>query len=793
MKLFLGRCLTAWLALMFSVPALPQQVVSPIAPVQIQDPNKDAGSGAQQNSLQLPGNFSLTPGAKPAPASANLTVGNVSSGVWGAKGQLTTTCGGINQNGTVQAPCAPEPAHFESEAAGGCPAGTFLGIGTKTCWSCPAGYQGTDHPATGPRACSRQDDNVREQVFAAKFISKKACPAGSFFDPLNNGACWTCPTEYRRSAALVTASDACVSGTGANRQETFAEVLRDNGCQAGEIHDPRNGGECWLCPTGALRTANPITGERACRIPAGVVFASANEEGPKQCGPGQFYDPARSTNANVGNRIRAQFNNQVPPALAQTLGTNNGTCWTCPVGSKRRADAVWSDKACGGSLVNMQPADYEQPGLFRLDGGEEVALAIINERTTIDKLARAIAAEIKQPETKIVAATWDEIARTPQTSAVLLAAVYAKVDAAASNPQKATPAELRLVKSFAGAIQSHRTYIAQTALDAYNVWDKAQGYYKSQTTATIATAFDLGKPPDFAKISGEAIAIAAGINVVPSVGLTAIFFNPTLKNIIFPFRQGARKAATSAAKAVTEKVTEKITLRLAVELTAEAAAKTGMLLALSAGPQIIIGLFVELIQFAAEQALAVAYAKPKLEAALAQAKAPVDVGRMLATDQGSNEVDSQWATSMNGTAAPKALAQFASAAAAVSGQSQSVSRFSIVANDGRCLTPQQGGAVLAACGTIRWNSGPNGAALQVADTSLCLTAGSDNTSINLTACSTATPRPANQNWSYNPGNGWITSVSAQRCLDASSATAVTLTLCNARAPGTPTQRWTVRQ
>ena len=338
MKLFLGRCLTAWLALVFSVPALPQSATGQITPVQIQDPAKDSGSNTELNTLQIPGNFSLTPGTtNNAPSNTNLTIVSASSVSWGAKGQLTTTCGGINPNGTVQTPCPPVPAHFESEAIGGCPAGTFLGIGTKTCWSCPAGYERTIHPATGPRACSRQDNNVREQIFAAKFISKTACPAGSFFDPLNDGACWTCPDGYRRSTTLVSAADACVSGTGANRQESFAEVLRDNGCQPGEIHDPRNGGECWVCPAGALRTANPISGERACRVPAGVAFASANEEGPKQCGPGQVYDHARSTNANVGNRIRAQFNNQVPPALAQTLGTNNGTCWTCPVGSKRRS------------------------------------------------------------------------------------------------------------------------------------------------------------------------------------------------------------------------------------------------------------------------------------------------------------------------------------------------------------------------------------------------------------------------------------------------------------------------
>jgi|JI10StandDraft_1071094.scaffolds.fasta_scaffold105666_2 hypothetical protein len=756
------------------------------------------------------GNMTLTPTAPAAPVTtAPLIVSNVNTSVpWGQVGNVTSKCGGIRPDGTFQPECPPEPAIFMGESSGLCPAGTFASPGTKTCWSCPAGYIRSAYPISGPRACYKADPSVKAVTSPATFLSKKFCPAGSFWDAFEEGMCWSCPDGYRRSATLITAPDACIAGTGGNRLETFAEVVKDAGCRPGEIFDPRNGGECWACPTGQLRqVAFPITGPNACGAPAGIAFAEATDQGPRMCGPGQIFDNARTTNGHVAERVRKQFDYNVPPEIAATLGTPKGTCWTCPLGAKRRADPIWSDKACYGQSLGIVPAGYVQPGLFRLDGAEDVALAVIRERKSIERIATTFAETAQKSSAEMIAATWNEIKTRPQSSTILLLAVYERVEAALETPQSATPAEARLVASLAGSLQRYRTYLAQTALDSFDIYEQAQTHYRGQRDgSTLNSAMALGQKPDFERISVEAVVGAQGASWPASAFLGSVLLNPGFRKKVLPFKKkaaekGAKQAVEEglekAAKEALEKLAKKVGTTVAgkvAETIAAGALGAGILVAFSAGPQIIVGLVAELIQLGAEQAFAAAMARPKLLAKLSAAKAPVDLVRMYATEKGEYEVSHHWTLATPGEVAPVRLAEFVTAvnlsiAARAAEAAANAPRFSIQAKSGQCLNPGANGSVgVSACGaTTRWVY-VTGNALQLSGTTQCLTVGADNTSVALATC--ATPTQTSQSW-QNTNQGWITSTSAQRCLETAANGGVTLKPCNARTPLQAEQLWSI--
>src|SRR5262249_52605913 len=155
-------------------------------------------------------------------------------------------------------------------------------------------------------------------------------------------------------------------------------------------------------------------------------------------------------------RIGAQYGASLPPELSVPVEkTSPGSCWSCPVGAKRTAAPVWGDKACGPQPIGLVPARYVQPGLFRLDGGEAVALALARDGALVESIAGALAEILNEPESTFLAKTWQEIAATPAYSVVLLAAVYSRVVAAVADPDHATDAEKRLAKSFADAIRTY--------------------------------------------------------------------------------------------------------------------------------------------------------------------------------------------------------------------------------------------------------------------------------------------------------------------------------------------------
>lgn len=143
--------------------------------------------------------------------------------------------------------------------------------------------------------------------------SAQPCPQG-FLDPRNGGECWECPAGFNRTIFSVTAANACEAVLPA----TFSSAARQGRaeCETGDITDPRNGGECWRCPPGLVRTWSPVNGPEACGQPGGV------------------------------------FDRKRPATFIKSVGCNQGEfpdigwCWTCPSGAVRDVAHIESNRAC---------------------------------------------------------------------------------------------------------------------------------------------------------------------------------------------------------------------------------------------------------------------------------------------------------------------------------------------------------------------------------------------------------------------------------------------------------------
>ena len=204
------------------------------------------------------------------------------------------------------------------------------------CWSCPSGFIRSLSPVDSDNACWKPVTEVVAR--ATQTVSAlNSCSAGGFFDPRNGGECWSCTAGFYRTLDPVDYATACARGIFG--PFSFATRLRA-GCDAASFFDPINGGSCWQCPSGYRRTANPVTGEAACaltlphqetkatlvdggcnRTPVplgfGPAFADPREGGQCWACPIQYSRPFTATPVTGSNAC------SVP-------GGNNGLLWAFP-------------------------------------------------------------------------------------------------------------------------------------------------------------------------------------------------------------------------------------------------------------------------------------------------------------------------------------------------------------------------------------------------------------------------------------------------------------------------------
>ncbi len=290
----------------------------------------------------------------------------------------------------------------------GCPGNQFahmldLSSGIQ-CWSCDTQYERSVFDINGDKACRRPP---REEFDDAKWhrdntYAGQGCPGSQIWDLKRNddkgllGACWSCKSGFERTGHSIAGNKACV-----NKYSEKWDKANKHGkatCSAGQDFDPRNGGECWKCDTGAVRNANAVTDAKSC---TGVIEAKYKRADFKNkfailapCPTGQFFDPR-----------------------------NGGECWSCPAPSFRSVAAVTDKKACTDKPLEFFATDAQ--GLCRsIIGGLNKGEKGLEE---ISKLIDPVMNTIRRPLDNAVATVSRQI-NSPAELDALLNQVASKID-----------------------------------------------------------------------------------------------------------------------------------------------------------------------------------------------------------------------------------------------------------------------------------------------------------------------------------------------------------------------------
>jgi hypothetical protein len=373
---------------------------------------------------------------------AVVSAGNLSEGSYGYdKGELVKPiCGGKGQDD-----CLGTPAIFEKSANPTCPSGTTFNLFTWACHSCPPGFEFSFDGGFDPdseRACSKETGPAATKVVGSQFIGDivkatktntapaeihgTVCPAGSFYDPIRDGECWSCDSGYERSWDHVDMSTACVkaprndykkiithakgrgffgtdcpkgsgqfwdgwdgkchscpsgykrsiqhvgtaqacfkySGTITKAAQLVKEdAVCDEGQHVDPLLNPEKGGTCYSCPTTYVRTGEHVKSSKACGTPANFEFALATLEANLSCDSGQDFDFINWQHRRVESKaLAAQRENNIKLEKSNDTG---GTCWSCPdMSAGRSLAAVYEPDACVAPDIRWEMPDWTSPGVY---------------------------------------------------------------------------------------------------------------------------------------------------------------------------------------------------------------------------------------------------------------------------------------------------------------------------------------------------------------------------------------------------------------------------------------------
>ncbi|WP_316979440.1 tectonin domain-containing protein [Shumkonia mesophila] len=510
-------------------------------------------------------------------------------------------CGAMDlRTGQVLGACGFAKATKTGKAVGKCPQGSFFDIGTWSCFSCPSGFNRTGFAVDTPMACSKEISPQYQR--ATRVSGQKSCPAGSFKDGRNGGECWSCPSGYGRTLSAVDAWDACGKFAETARRAEFIDRV----CAEGTFSDP-NGG-CYTCPAGYRRTAAAVTAQNACF--RNELLKAATKEAALTCKAGEHFD-----------------------------FVDGGTCWSCPEGSTRSVSGVKTNNACEYTNMRWESAKRTPNGLFALPGAHEIAAQVVLERTRIDAAIAKFSSESKLNKTKndeLTTKAWDLIKTEPETSPILKAAVYDHVFEVIKNGAK-TKAERDLLSYMADYVQQSRLLAASEMQKVWQSWVRGRQALTASRGNNLVNAYDTGvAPPDMAGLVGDVMLLGPGAAVVMSfIGAsTAEAISPAVAQLtarfamaIFPHRfRDATAAAVTAARTGT---------------TAATSASSAGIGAFG-GPLIILTATSILASIATDIALEQNKQEAIVNDALQIAQRPVNLARLLLTEEGRTEVASNW-------------------------------------------------------------------------------------------------------------------------------------------------------
>ena len=377
-----------------------------------------------------------------------------------------------------------EPAVFLGKApSSSCPSGSFFDPQNGgECWSCPSGYIRNASPVSSSDACWKA---VSEDLKPATQVGSTGCPGGTFLDPRNGGECWSCPSGYMRTLVPVTAGDACAKDLiwGPKSSATFHK--KAGACDGNSFFDPINGGTCWTCPSGYRRTAYRVDDSKACAQTIPTQYASA-------------------TLVSGCTKYSSRFG----------LGTafrdprNGGECWACPVQLKRSWSPVDTTKTGNGAAcvvggdtegIVWQSPQYPEPGMYWFMEG--LVDQAFKDARRVDAFIQARANGDPQKRKEI----WQRMRSTPHDSPEFKALMFAALVTIAN--QDGNPKGWMAVNSFADYIRNRRIFVAQDATAMYNAWEDLNAYNQWQA-ARRASGISGMDPSVLGATPGDYISLA---------------------------------------------------------------------------------------------------------------------------------------------------------------------------------------------------------------------------------------------------------------------------------------------
>lgn len=426
----------------------------------------------------------------------------------------------------------------------------------------------------------------------------------------------------------------------------------------GGFWDPRNGGECWSCPTGYERTGETVTSGRACgEIPMDFKPASVVLAACKGFGQNAFFD-----------------------------FIDNGSCWKCPPGYRRTLDSVKSANACENPGLDWKVGTFTDPGLFGLRGMDIIAAKALDDAASRDALMKSMAQLAGEPFDAFQNRTWQALVDDPAGSMFLQMLTLQRLVKIGENPQTVDPDERQGLKSFEEYIRARKLFLMENALGALDNWQAAEQIKRGlRNKGRLTMLVDYGTvPPDFNQILAEGALDSQGFQLPVSV-LGSALVGAGVKfagTQIFPhlsnaagkigtklaaneIKRLASNAVSKTAIQFSDEALERITAKLAKSVTQkfgdQLARQFGkqvlskMLTTSASGAAAVAAIMGVIIDLNIDTIQKIVEARPKIERAIIGVKREhYDIRHMLMDDARANQIQLYWAMAVTGgTPAPK--------------------------------------------------------------------------------------------------------------------------------------------
>lgn len=344
-----------------------------------------------------------------------------------------------NCGGEGQAPCAYAKAISKGKLKLDCGKGAFLDPRKGgECWTCPNGYKRTAAAVTAGNACQRPvytSYRKSKRHGAGKGIFKTDCSRGQFYD-IGKKRCYSCPKHYKRTTSSVTSSRACSRRIGAKNGK--AKYVSKGLCRSGSFFDATGGGTCWACPKGFGRSLASVKAFNACSKPLAKQAIAALKGETVLCSKGLIEIGGKCVKTGKCGK-----SGQRPCLIVERIPSCNKGYAENFLTNKCEKPAGFG-KVCTETLTALQKK-RTIPIIERLNAEKDRFIKLVSDKSgaskIIDDANREIAKVIKRPDVKPL---HEELARL--TNFVQEKSLLIKKELTAPKPFCTDTASQRLAK-----------------------------------------------------------------------------------------------------------------------------------------------------------------------------------------------------------------------------------------------------------------------------------------------------------------------------------------------------------